>query len=313
MIHSESDDQKVEKLSAEIENLLQTVGKAKKPWFLSCSQIFNFVKDSFTSLSINKAIFDKSLVVIVLITNYINQNTKLNVVLDADSINDTILKLEDILTMALLGVDDGVDVLRVKFITHVRKLLLALVNHKHWMESLVKEKNAQLTENTNKAKSYLRTRFEQFSEILIELLNVVKKRYPQSFEKVACFTSSTTGFIQQTTTNVLSLPAQLEKTAEKTSFCVLQKAQPYVHIVVRQSKPFVKKATDLVEPYLPFTKPYVDFALEKQKKLQENKYFGFFVTKVVDKTVQVYDFVKDYVNLKEEGVEEEEEQKNESD
>lgn len=63
---------------------LETVEKGEKPWYLSSTDIYTFVKKTASSIPHSRPIVEKSIKSISDATKYINESTHLNVAIDAD-------------------------------------------------------------------------------------------------------------------------------------------------------------------------------------------------------------------------------------
>lgn len=253
-------------------DLLATIEKGQKPWFLTSSEIYKLVKSAIYYIPKSELILDQTINVIAKVTKYINDNTHINVVLNAEDSYNLINKLDEILAQQLVVLDDGFDSLRAKLSSSLRMLISALVKHKDWAENYAKD-------HGNQAKEALQTRYERALGVFQHILTKVQERFPHG----SAFVNDT---YEKVVSKVEESRSAVRERVEGYAAAVLGKAQPYVHRVVEYGAPYVQTAVYVSSPIVKTASPYVidpvlNRAVSVENQLKENKYIGHYVEKVL--------------------------------
>ena len=273
------------------------------------------VKKALSSIPTSKFVFEQSIFAIATVTNLINDKTKANIlVVDLEKANDLIDKLDGILSDQFIRLDDGLDALRAKFMTTVRKLMESLVAHKEVAVEYINTKTAQANQVKNDAVDKMKSRFERFLATLQEMLEVVHKRFPVEYEKASALAVSSYQTVEQRTgallntakvssTGLLGYGFGLFKPLETKVRFLLKTARPYVHTAVQQGTPYFTKAVDVgmpyVQPYVEKAKPYVDPLVGAA---QVSTLMGPYVAKVVETATFAFEEAKTYCTGEEEAM-----------
>jgi hypothetical protein len=305
--------------------VLEYFEKGNKPWFVSPIEIYRVVKHAATSIPKSQEIFEGSINAISVITKYINESTRLNVVVDLNQVYELINKIDSILGEQLVVLDDGLDGLRGKLANSLRQLLNALVSHKNWAEEYLKT-------NGEKAVNNARTRYEQALDFIQSLVQKAREKYPGfvnpifvSVEKAqelgnqaASVVTNTTGaiksYVNQTQEDVKSQIAKTQEGIHATLFGALQlllkEAQPYVRKTYLIGTPYISKVLGVSEPYIERAKPYVDPLLELAtnvgERLKENTTIGPYVNSAISFAKSAIENTEQYVSPQEETAEQKE-------
>lgn len=292
-----------EKYVPRVQSVIDYLEKGERPWFLSTVEIYGLAKKTVDLIPYSQTLFDKSLIALSLVTKYINESTKSNLVLDADQCHELIEKLDSILSESLVILDDGLDGLRAKLSSHLRQLLVAVVNHKKWAESKADKTKAAAVET-------VRTRYELALQFVTSLVEKVKEKFPAAAE----FIQKTTDTVQKTTTaakdyaagvneSVKSFANDVKGKIDTQTFSsliyLLQVAQPYVHKLVNTSAPLVSRTLTVSQPYINQAKPHVEKIVSKAvdvtNTLKENKLVGAYVDSALGYAQVAIDETKNYV------------------
>ena len=294
----------LEEVSAS-ERLIEALANGEKPWFLTSSEVYKVVKKAVSSIPNGGAVFERSLTAISLLTKYINESTRFNVVLDVEQSHVLINQIDNILSEQLVFVDDGLDKFRGELSMKLRLLLSAISKNKLWAEERARTAGDAVKTSYNTTYTKAASRYEQFVVVLQNLVETVKERYSGVVGMVAGTVIATkvtaeelVNFAKTTVTNtykksldyvqetVDASKAKATTTVIDTLSFYLKKYQPLVVDAVQVSQPYVLKALAVSQPYVEKAKPFVDPLVEKAKNvnatLLDNAVVGPYVSKAYD-------------------------------
>ncbi len=258
------------------ESFLTILEKGHKPWYLSTSEIYKLVKGATKFIPRSGELFEQSLQAIALLTKYVNESTRINIVFDVDQTKELINKLDDLLSEQLVIVDDGFDSVRAKFNTNLKLLITALLQHSEWAQNFAKQQKDNATQVVS-------SQFEHALLILALLKNTAETKFP----KVAKLASETIERVKSTVESGKQLyHGEVPEYIRAYTLQFLTTAQPYVHKAVNYSIPVVQKAVDVSHPYYDKASPYVTPVIEKaqaiESSLRENSQYGPYVARAVE-------------------------------
>jgi hypothetical protein len=258
--------------------LLRTIEKGEKPWFLTSTEVYRMVKSAVSMIGLSEVLVHRLLNGLTVLTKFINDNTRTQIVLDADQSYELINSLDVLLTEQMIGMDDGFDELRRKLCSTIRVLMVALVHHKEWTENY-------LLETKGTAVTAVQTRYETVLTFLKLLVAKAEERIPKMLLTSSEETSSSNvrvGFGW----NIYGAYLQT----------LLLTAQPYVHSAVTYSLPYVEKAKEISHPYYdkaiaPYVVPVVTKA---DTRMKGNKFIGKYYSEAKDTSTVILNEVKAY-------------------
>jgi hypothetical protein len=258
--------------------LLRTIEKGEKPWFLTSTEVYRMVKSAVSMIGLSEVLAHRLLNGLAVLTKFINDNTRTQIVLDADQSYELINSLDVLLTEQMIGMDDGFDELRRKLCSTIRVLMVALVHHKEWTENY-------LLETKGTAVTAVQTRYETVLTFLKLLVAKAEERIPKMLLTSSEETSSSNvrvGFGW----NIYGAYLQT----------LLLTAQPYVHSAVTYSLPYVEKVKEISHPYYdkaiaPYVVPVVTKA---DTRMKGNKFIGKYYSEAKDTSTVILNEVKAY-------------------
>lgn len=305
-----------EKYPPRVEAIVEFLDHSQKPWFLSTTEVYKLVKNAASAVPLSQTVLEQSLTALAFITKYINESTRLNIVIDVEQSHDLITKIDSILSEQLVVLDDGLDGLRGKLSSSLRQLLVALVNHKKWAEDYAED-------TKDSAVAHAKTRYERAMAFVQSLVEAARERFPATVDFVestvanvqSAAQSYATGaqekvnqLIESTAAEGKARIAEVRHKVDATVFGTVQYflsiAQPYVHKAVKTGTPYVNKAIEVSQPYVQRAQPYVDNlvvkATEVTESLKENKLVGPYVDTAYSLAHTALDETKHYITPPEE-------------
>jgi hypothetical protein len=265
--------------------LLRTIEKGEKPWFLTSAEVYRMVKSAVSMIGFSEVLVHRLLNGLTVLTKFINDNTRVQIVLDADQSYELINSLDVLLTEQMIGMDDGFDELRRKLCSTIRVLMVALVHHKEWTENY-------LLETKGTAVTAVQTRYET---VLSFLKLLVAKAEERIFPKMLMTSSSSSPSSEETSSSNVRLGFGWNLYGAYLQTLLLT-AQPYVHSAVTYSLPYVEKAKEISHPYYdkaiaPYVVPVVTKA---DSRMKGNKFIGKYYSEAKDTSTVILNEVKSY-------------------
>lgn len=121
------------KLDSKTEEFLQALKSRELPWFLQLTEVHKMVKNCVSAIPMGEEAVFLSLDAIDSASHYIADATdKRIVVLNADTCQELILEIDEVLQNMFQLVDDTVNDLRLKLVEVLRALLIALRNQRKY-------------------------------------------------------------------------------------------------------------------------------------------------------------------------------------
>lgn len=316
----------------EAEAYLSSLEHAPKPWFLSSSVIFRLVKQAAGSIPMSALVFEQSINGIATLTKFINEKTNANiVVLDQEKVQDLINHLDGVISDQFIRLDDGLDHLRSKLGSVLRKLIVSLIDQKKLVQAFLLKKKEETKDISDAALALIKTRYEQAVDVLNALLTAVRNKYPEAYDRACVAVTKSYEEAEVKTQEVIEFVGgksqevkdYVDVTAESVkttcsgwlgsgfklidqadvrvltySAFLLKTAQPYVHSAVTVTSPFLATAVEVSQPYVVRARPYVDPLVQKAQgynhALQENKLVGPYVVRALETATLVFEEAKTY-------------------
>lgn len=320
---NQHDSNDIEKISAQIEEFLSHILLLgpNKPWYISTTEIYKLVKQAAAAIPQSNLLFNKCLDTINLVTKYLQENTNVKISFEVTKSHEWIDSLDRVLSELLVKADDHFDDLRAHLSMAIRKLIVALIQHKEWAKSKSSSVSVDVT-----------SRYEQALKVLQSLLESFHNKYPDIYDKtsniykdsvqvittqsniVVDYVNVTKNFVFSYLTETFSdakskisdAQTKVDSTIFATTVYLLKTAQPYVHEAVQRSQPYITHAVEVSQPYVIQAKPYIDpiftKAVDVNHMLQENKTIGPYVVKAYDTASVVLSEAKAYCISPEEAI-----------
>lgn len=271
---------------------LTSLETGTKPWYLSCHVIYRIIEESVQMAPFSSVLMHRAVDGISSLTSFINDKTKAKIpVIDEEMTVEFLQKVNGLLSDVVIRMDDNVDWARSKLALSLRKLVTSVDAHSKMIKDVCVDKIDVATKLTNQSIGFAKTeatsKYKQAKSVLLVMLENIRARYPELFEKVDSVATSyspaaCTTYVQK---SLFDAKQRAVDAGSNTTSLVLKTAQPYVHTAYSKACDGIAQATEISQPYVVHAKPYVD------------QYYEPYVVPLVTRAESTYEALQDNTTL----------------
>mmetsp|Transcript_6655 Transcript_6655/g.14421 ORF Transcript_6655/g.14421 Transcript_6655/m.14421 type:complete len:330 (-) Transcript_6655:232-1221(-) len=274
-----------------IESYLEALEKTPRPFFLSSFVLYNWIKVAASKIPLGSAAFEQTIAAIYSVINYVQIQTDMRVIVIKDTeVDDLVTQLDAVIADQFIRFDDGLDEMRVLLANALRGLVNSVVCNAKLAADVASTKASELYVVGEQTAANVWTRCEQAQDKAVEMLQYLKKNYPDQCARIEGHLTT----VKQTADGCIVKLTD-------TSVYLLKTAQPFVHLAVRGTEPYLARAVGVSQPYVVQAKPYLEPLLHRvtgvNSALKENKLLGPYVSRGEDLVVKTFEEAKTYCNV----------------